>query len=224
MSFNYLTIGSCCSPAAALRELNLRDVALPFDWVISTTSAIEKCFQTDFEHFHKHLCFNDTKTKLIDSYGFQFPHDYPLEEVNDFKKNIGEGVFGEQEGKFIMDNWHDYHHIVIDKYQRRIERFRAILNDKKPIIVLCRWRTFNVLQLQQLFINYYQRTDIYFINSSDEPFESNTIKNIHTEKNNIWNDVNVWKEGIYYMIMTRRALNQPVDPQTLFIDKKDSKD
>jgi len=182
MSFNYLTIGSCCSAAAALRDLTIRDVALPFDWIISSKSAIEKCFQTDFKHFHKELCFNDTKTKLIDSYGFQFPHDYPLEEVNDFKQNIGEGMFGEQEGKCIMDNWHDYHHIVMDKYQRRIERFRTILKGTKPIIVLCRWKTSDVLQLQQLFIEYYRRNDMYFINSSNEPFESNTIKNIYTEK------------------------------------------
>ena len=35
MSFNYLTIGQDCSPAAALRNLNLRDFALPFDWVVS---------------------------------------------------------------------------------------------------------------------------------------------------------------------------------------------
>ena len=35
MSFNYLTIGYDCSPAGALKVLNLREFALPFDWVVS---------------------------------------------------------------------------------------------------------------------------------------------------------------------------------------------
>ena len=46
--YNFLTIGYDCSPAAALRELNLRNEALPFDWVVSNISSLEKCFQDNF--------------------------------------------------------------------------------------------------------------------------------------------------------------------------------
>jgi hypothetical protein len=203
MSFNYLTIGYDCSPAAALRNLNLRDIALPFDWVISNTTALQKCFETNFENFHKNLVFNFNKTRMIDHYGFQFPHDYPLSHMKDFENNIGEGVFGEEAGMVITDKWRDYCDIVLDKYNRRIERFKNIINDTKPIIVLCRYSTKDVLQLHKLFIKYYKLTNIYFVNSSNEVFENDNIKNINTEKNNVWNDVNIWNEGIEYIVKNK---------------------
>jgi hypothetical protein len=196
MSFNYLTFGNDCSPAAALRNLNLREFALPFDWITSNINILEKCFETNFENFHKSLVFNHSKTRLIDYYGFQFPHDYPLTHMSDFENNIGEGVFGEENGKFIIDNWMDYYSIVLDKYNRRIERFKNIINDPKPIIVLCRYNTIDVLRLNMILIKYYKLKNIYFINSSNEIFENDNIKNIYTEKNNVWNDVNIWKEGM----------------------------
>jgi hypothetical protein len=210
MSFNYLTIGGDCAPAAALRNLNLRECALPFDWIVSNINSLQKCFETNFVNFHKKLILNRTKTRLIDYYGFEFPHDYPLSHMNDVKNNIGEGVFGEENGKCITDKWNDYYEIVLDKYNRRIDRFKNIINEDKPIIVLCKYTTRDVLELQKLFIKYYKKTNIYFINSSNEIFENDNIKNIYTEKNNVWNDVNAWKEGIYCIIKKINSKNRGV--------------
>ena len=210
MSFNYLTIGGDCAPAAALRNLNLRECALPFDWIVSNINSLQKCFETNFVNFHKKIVLNRTKTRLIDYYGFEFPHDYPLSHMNDVENNIGEGAFGEENGKCITDKWNDYYGIVLDKYNRRIERFKNIINEDKPIIVLCKYTTRDVLELQKLFIKYYKITNIYFINSSNEIFENDNIKNIYTEKNNIWNDVNVWKEGIYCIIKKINSKNRCV--------------
>jgi hypothetical protein len=196
MSFNYLTIGYDCSPASALKDLNLREFALPFDWVVSNIKSLQKCFETNFVDFHKKLVFNYNKTRLIDYYGFQFPHDYPLTHMTNFENNVGEGVFGEERGKFITEKWSDYYDTVLDKYNRRIERFKNIINDTKPIIVLCRYNTKDVLELQELFIKYYKNNNIYFVNSCNEIFENDYIKNIYTEKDNKWNDINIWKEGI----------------------------
>lgn len=200
MNFNYLTLGHDCSPAGALRALELRTTAYPFDWNISTISALESCFATNFEYFHKNVVLNDTNTKVVDLYGFIFPHDYPLENVNNMEEYIGEGVFAEENGKRIVNHWMDYNQIVVDKYARRIERFKNIVYDPKPIIVFCRYNTNEVLKLYHLFITYYKRSDVYFINSSSEPFENDNIKNIYTEKNNIWNDPTVWKEGLNDML------------------------
>jgi hypothetical protein len=196
MSFNYLTIGYDCSPAGALKGLGLREFALPFDWVISNIKILEKCFETNFKDFHKNLTFNYNKTRLVDHYGFQFPHDYPLTNMTNFENNLGEGVFGEERGKFITEKWPYYYGVVLDKYNRRIERFKNIVNDTNPIIVLCRYNTKDVLELQELFIKYYKNNNIYFVNSCNEPFENDYIKNIYTEKENNWNDINIWKEGI----------------------------
>ena len=196
MTIHYLTLGHDCSPAAALRNLNLREFALPFDWVVSNITILERCFEDNFSKFHKNLKFNGSKTRLIDEYGFQFPHDYPLSNSNINIDNIGEGVFGEENGKFISDNWINYYDDVLVKYNRRIERFNNIIDDTSPIIVLCRYNTNDVLKLQQLFLKYYKKENIYFINSSNEIFETDKIKNINTEQNNVWNDVNIWKVGI----------------------------
>ena len=130
--------------------------------------------------------------------------------MRDVENNIGEGAFGEENGKCITDKWNDYYGIVLDKYNRRIERFKNIINEDKPIIVLCKYTTRDVLELQKLFIKYYKITNIYFINSSNEIFENDNIKNIYTEKNNIWNDVNVWKEGIYCIIKKINSKNRCV--------------
>ena len=77
-----------------------------------------------------------------------------------------------------------------------VRRCKNIINDTKPIIVLCRYSTADVLKLQELFIKYYKLTDIYFLNSSNEVFENEHIKNINTEKNKLWNDITLWKEGM----------------------------
>jgi len=75
---NYITIGYDCSPAAALRNLGLRDVALPFDWVVTNTDSFSQCIVNDFAEFHTDLKYNHLRTRLIDKYGFEFPHDYPI--------------------------------------------------------------------------------------------------------------------------------------------------
>jgi hypothetical protein len=196
MSFNFLTLGYDCSPAAALRNLNLREFALPFDWIVSGVDTLEKCFESKFLYFHKHLEFNHNKTRLIDYYGFQFPHDYPLNHITD-ANSVGEGIFGEENNKCIHDKWVDYYDIVLDKYNRRIERFNKIINDTNPIIVLCRYSTKDVLLLQNAFIKHFNIEPVYFVNSSNEIFENDKIININTEKNlDVWNDTAVWKQGI----------------------------
>lgn len=194
--YNFLTIGYDCSPATALRNLNFRKFALPFDWIQSNIHSIQKCFETNFEKFHTNLKINYTKTRLIDDYGFQFPHDYPLIDKDINISEIGEGVFGEDPSKIIIETWNNYYSIVKEKYDRRIERFQTIINDSKPIIILCRYNTKDVMELQNLFLRYYNKDNIYFINSSPELFENEKIKNINTEQNGIWNDKNIWKHHI----------------------------
>jgi hypothetical protein len=196
MSFNYLSIGYDCSPAAALKGLNLREYALPFDWVVSNVNSLELCFSNDFNFFHKNLIFNNNRTRLIDSYGFQFPHDYPLNDMSNYENDLGEGVFAEEKGKFITNDWNKYHNVVLDKYDRRIQRFKNIISDTIPIIVLCRYNTLDVFKLQNILIKYYKIKNIYFVNSCKDTFENNNIVNIYTEVNNIWNELDIWKKGI----------------------------
>lgn len=177
--FNYLTMGYDCSPASTLQNLKLRNFALPFDWVVSNVVSLEKCFEDKFIKYHTNLRLIENNTKIMDEYGFIFPHDYP---------NI--------------NYWINDYNTVREKYCRRIERFNNIINDKKPIIVLCRYNTNEVLKLKELFLKYYNKNNIYFINSSQEIYSTNKIKNIYTEQNGIWNDVNIWKANLDNIITT----------------------
>ena len=160
--YNFLTVGFDCSPAGALRGLNLRSEALPFDWVVSNISSLEKCFQDNFMKYHTNLKLEHSKTRLIDEYGFMFPHDYPLMDINKNTDNvtidrIGEGIIGEEKNKIITNNWQQFYSIAKEKYDRRIKRFLNIVNDDKPIILLCRYSTKDVLLLRNLFLKYYNK-------------------------------------------------------------------
>ena len=201
---NYLTFGYDCSPAAALRNLNRREVALPFDWVQSNITSLQLCFETNFQKFHTGLTFTNNKMRLVDVYGFQFPHDYPtqINTITD-EENLGEGTFTESR---IVDNYVDFQKGVGEKYARRINRFINIINDPLPIVVLCRYDTQDVINLQKLLIKYYNRPDIYFINSAIEVFENDKIKNIYTENSGVWNDVEIWRQGIDSIILKNNLL------------------
>ena len=83
MSYHYITVGGDCSPAAALRNLQLREFALPFDWIVSTVSMLEHCFRTKFDLFHRYVALDVTKTRVIDPFGSQFPHDERLNRMRD---------------------------------------------------------------------------------------------------------------------------------------------
>jgi hypothetical protein len=199
--YNFLTIGNDCSPAAALRDLNLREFALPFDWIQINITHLEKCLEDNFINFHCNLKLNKNKSRLIDTYDFEYPHDYPLTNMTNIEvDNIGEGIYGEDKHNKIISNWMDYYNTVKEKYNRRIERFKNIIQDSKPIIVLCRYCKKDILRLQQLFIKYYNRNDIYFLNSDKQIFLTDKIITVYTEKNNIWNETQIWKEGLNNII------------------------
>jgi hypothetical protein len=68
--------------------------------------------------------------------------------------------------------------------------------DTTPIIVLCRYNTRDIFQLDKILRQKYNRNDIYFVNSCKQPFENDNIINIYTEANGIWNDSSLWKNAI----------------------------
>ena len=193
INFRFISIGYECSTASALRGLGLRQFALPFDWIQSSANAMELCFKEDFKRFHTNLRFNHNRTRLIDDYGFEFPHDYPLVT----SENTDSSGYAEN---IIADNWAIYYDEVKAKYDRRIERFRTIMKDTAPVIVLCRYAISNLFYIQQFFKDYYKKDNLYFVNASPEKFENQTILNIHTEKNGIWSEAEIWRQGINIMV------------------------
>jgi len=178
--------------------MGLRDAALPFDWIVSSVPALEQCLSEDFARFHTELRFNHDRTRLIDAYGFEFPHDYPLDDKIEPSDRIGEGTIGEESGKGISVHWPDHYEMVMEKYRRRIDRFRPILQMTEPITVLCRYSTPEVLLLREVLIRFVKTDQILFINACSEPFYNDWIINVNTERDGKWNDPMIWKEAIDY--------------------------
>lgn len=203
--YNFISIGNDCSSADALRNLGLRKFALPFDWVQSFPNSIETCIKTNFSKYHTNLFYNNNKSRLIDSYGFQFPHDYPVIKMDNMcienHDNI-ENYFiieGNKENP-IVENWIDFYGEVKKKYERRIKRWNTILYDKtKPIIIFSRYSSKNAKHLLNFLMKYYSREDLYMINTTNsvnfEDFHKNIVY-INTEMNpKIWNNIEIWKNG-----------------------------
>ena len=197
--YQFVSIGYDCSTAAALRGLGLRTAAMPFDWVESNVDALEKCIGDRFAQYHKGLRLNENKTRVIDSYGFQFPHDYPRV---DSQLDIS-GCYDES-GKEIVENWMDYYDDVQAKYDRRINRFVAVLLDPRPIIVLCRYHPTDVLRIQRLFTNAFHKKNIYFVNAYPSMYETPYVLNINPDVHT-WNDGEIWKQGIQRMLQKMTA-------------------
>jgi len=171
--YNYLTLGYDCSPAAALRGMGLRMAALPFDWIVSEIRSMEICFSENFSRFHTGLHLNHSKTRLIDVYGFEFPHDYPVENEED---NTGSE-------KCIVSNWGDYYDEIATKYKRRIARFLEIVTSPNPVIVLCRQPVTFALQIKELLNKYYGKSNVIMITSTNMVSHIPYIRACFTEKN-----------------------------------------
>jgi len=192
MDYNYITLGYDCSTSSALKNIGLRIQSLPFDWVVSDMNKVIECISDDFINFHKNLRLNSSKTRVIDYYGFEYPHDYPNSEVVDLE-NIGNGLFGE---KIINDNWQDYININLEKYNRRIKRFIDILNSEKDLIVLYRGPISNIEKFKNIAKNKFNKENIKYIVATNYVFENDEIITCNPEIGGDWNNVSVWEEAM----------------------------
>lgn len=192
MEYNYITLGYDCSTTSALKSMDLRIQSLPFDWMVSDMSKLIDCISEDFINFHKNLKLNSSKTRVIDHYGFEYPHDYPNTDIIDFE-NIGNGVFGE---KIINDNWEDYIELNLEKYNRRIKRFIDILKSEKDLIVLYRGFLSNIEIFKEIAKNKFNKENIRYIVATNEFFESDEIVTCNPESKGDWNNISVWKEAM----------------------------
>ena len=170
----------------------LRMYSLPFDWIVSDMSKLVECVSEDFINFHRNLRLNYSKTRVIDYYGFEYPHDYPNTEVVDLE-NIGNGLFGE---KVINDNWEDYIDLNIEKYNRRIKRFIDILNSENNLIVLYRGQISNIEKFKKIAKSKFNKENIKYIVATKEIYETNEIISCDPEIGGDWNNTSVWEEAM----------------------------
>ena len=158
----YITLGWDCSPATALRNLQLREYALPFDWIRSNAEILSKVIENNFIGFHESLKLSENKHFVIDTYGLNFPHDYPTIKQNciSLTDEIGETV--------LVSDWEKYIPVIQEKYKRRIERFHSIMNSDEPLIALYAGYIGDVQLFKDVFKMRYNKTNIFYVVLSEE--------------------------------------------------------
>lgn len=209
-----LPLGYDCSPAGALRDLGLRQEAYPFDWVQSSAEIVRQCIVEGFARYHTEVRLMEHGRRVVDAYGVEYPHDYPVRsrevvEVDEVDQRVGEA--GEEEAMYmeemsrpIVAEWQTYCNTVQEKYQRRIQRFLSILACReKPILFFTRYRDADARELLRWLRGHYQREDMYLVNTDHPTYltrpegvvEEGCVT-VWTERNGIWNEPAVWQEGV----------------------------
>lgn len=192
-NYVFIPLGQDCSPAATLRELELRTTAMPFDWVSSSFAAMKACLSDDFLYYHTNL--QHIGSRMRDHYGFEFPHDYPFNAQEYSIDSNVEWRTHEYVNSQIVSNWHDYYDTVKEKYDRRVERFRDIKTSSATIIVLTRNPVAVSKQYRELLNTYYRRT-VNFVVATTENYEDSTMVTCNPERQGGWNNASIWNEGI----------------------------
>jgi hypothetical protein len=174
-----ITLGQDCSAATALRTLSMRNYALPFDWIRSNPEILSEVILNNFKGFHESLKLSENKNYVIDSYGLEFPHDYPTVKQPVLNMN-DEDIFEHR----IIDTWEEYIPSIQEKYKRRIERFHSIMNSEEPVLALFAGQVDHVNLFKNAFKIRYNKTNVYYTVLSEECISDEQGKNL-LENHNI---------------------------------------
>ena len=210
--FNYISLGKDCSPAIALRSLNLNNRTYPFDWIGSNFTGLCECIQNDFDQFHK-LVHMGTQHKIVsDYYNFEYPHDYPYTNTQNYE--IGD-IANFAKSCRVNEGYQEHIYEVLEKYIRRIQRFRDTLRDKtKPLIFLHRGAYENAVTLKRILEKTYERKSLIVVVATDEDLTNINCADVYVvacnpEKNGTWNETEIWKQGINKAILLYNYFHPP---------------
>jgi len=178
----FITLGQTCSPATALRNLSLREYALPFDWIRSNPNILSEVIVNNFNGFHDSLKLSENKTYVIDSYGLEFPHDYPTlnQSIIQVNEEAEAGNIVENE---IIDSWTYLIPEIQEKYKRRIERFHSIMNSGEPVIALFSGEISGIQLFKDAFLKRYNKMNIFYAVLSEECISDELKKDLLENQN-----------------------------------------
>ena len=126
-----ISIGGGCYPAGAMRDLEVRKAAYPFDWMFSKFESVIQAFEDDFNHFldPDSLYLGNPDDRIIDYYGLEYVHDFPTTQNN---AALEEGQTHDQ--KKIRSDWKNFITPIREKYFRRIERLKYCLSGTEEVV------------------------------------------------------------------------------------------
>ena len=192
-AIRYITIGTDCAPAAALRNLSLREFALPFDWVQMQPDQLCRILYNNFKGYHENLTL--CGSRIQNGYGVYFPHDFPTIERTEIYINEEADVGGIPE-KTIAPGWERHIPAVQEKYARRIERFHSILSSNAPIIALYRGSINHIPMIKEAFSQRYNKQNIVYVVATKELSSDAAVIACDTEAKGVWNDLTIWDDAI----------------------------
>lgn len=188
-----ISLGRGCSPALNLRSLKLRTAAYPFDWLISPLTALVNGLQDDFKHLLNNCKLRPDKKGVIDSYGFQFVHDWPT---------VNQPVIDAINTDFITDSiisneWKKALPQVKEKYRRRIERFKnACLGSEKIFF----FRTDDMTKEQAVYLKTFLSNKfpslnfiLIIVSHNKQSWQIDGIKNFQISA---FHDPKAWKKAL----------------------------
>ena len=188
MTIYYIGLGGDCSPAAVLRNLNLRPFALPFDWVVSSADTLCAAIFDKFSNYHDRLRVSHTNTAVVDAYGFTFPHDYPTIETAAVPTDEDTGP----NETTLHPEWHTHIRTVQEKYRRRIDRFMALMTSPDPLIMVHRGSIHNVDKFKATFLACFNKTNIAYVVATTEQATAPDVFTCQPESNGDWNNKDIW--------------------------------
>ena len=128
----YISLGSNCVPAFCLTDCKLRTAAYPFDWIISSFDGLYATLESDFCYFFKDLELLPDSTGVTDYYGHQFIHDWRIQTHSSVDLTEVDWV----PNNLILGDWQEAVPMIMQKYQRRIDRFRRVLNGENNVVFI----------------------------------------------------------------------------------------
>ena len=129
-----ISIGGDCTIASVLREMGLRRAAYPFDWMFSIDfNSVLKSVEDDFQKFLDPDTLKVGKDKRVieNIYGINFVHDFPTIHHSAAVSDSETHEWAE-----IRSDWRNFIVPIREKYQRRIERFKAALSGSDHVFLI----------------------------------------------------------------------------------------
>lgn len=138
--FVVISLGSDCHPAAYTRKHSIRDFAFPFDWCLTPFDSIYHFIKNDFAGYLK-------KKNLVQSEEKQFNHSLKkfLQKTSLVAVSTYQSwVVDKKNGMIFVHDFPDnrlpviakWYKDIARKYERRIKRFKAVMDGSKHVYLI----------------------------------------------------------------------------------------
>ncbi len=164
-----VSLGFNCTVALNFNQNQIRLLAFPFDWIMTSFTGLCELIENNFIDFLNPMYLRQGVFNT--KYNIGMPHDFPT-------KDRGDGVHE------IVHNFLDFLPDVNEKYQRRIERFYNVCNLANKVYffrIKANWKfdkdpqnLTSVIKLRNILIKKfpYDNWELIVISSSDKEYKN----------------------------------------------------